>query len=406
MRAALALGIAAMLASACAASPLASATPGAKGNGATSARTNPPSPTGAKGGSPNPIPGVPAPFVGCAAKPTGGPMVLIGQTIYDVTDPVHPVLLCRVNNTVTHLYTADTFTYIRRSGDSGTEVVLHSMGSGNESVIAGWPIKLLATPFGDVGAWTPDGNEAATAVAWTDGAGNQWIQIWLFSQPATTMLFEFPQPLTDCICRFGVPGPTLAFSPDGQYLVFGWPVGKGALPLRVYRVADQRNVADLDPSEVTAFWDRSGHRLFASGRAGTSRTWTPEDGFTPLDGATAWPYRLGLSPDGSQVAYTAYLDPSTQADLRVYVYDIQSHTTRLLTSQMRSEVTFVKDGWVWYLGEAKCDPALSSCAPWGTAPTGKVFAMNLSTGIEQTVTFRMDETVTSRLSPGEFWPNS
>ncbi len=32
--------------------------------------------------------------------------------------------------------------------------------------------------------------------------------------------------------------------------------------------------------------------------------------------------------------------------------------------------------------------------------------MNLATSVEQTVTFRMDETVTSGLSPGEFWPNS
>src|SRR5205823_3615414 len=107
MRAVFALAIGAVLASACAASPLASATPGAKGNAATSTRINLPSPTGAKGGSPSPIPGVPAPFVGCAAKPTGGPMVLIGQAIYDVSDPVHPKLLCRVNNTVTHLFTQD-----------------------------------------------------------------------------------------------------------------------------------------------------------------------------------------------------------------------------------------------------------------------------------------------------------
>ncbi|TMC33763.1 MAG: hypothetical protein E6J28_13890 [Chloroflexi bacterium] len=405
MRALLALGIAALMAAACAGSPIASSSPSAKG-GATSARTNLPSPTGAKGGSPSPIPGVPAPFVGCAAKPTGGPMVLIGQAIYDVSDPVHPKLLCRVNNTVTHLFTQDTFTYIRRSGDEGTEVVLHSMGSGNESVIAGWPIKLLGSAFGDVGAWTPDGDHAATAVSAKDDAGDQAIQIWLFAQPSKILLYSFSQPLTDCICRFGVARPTLAFSADGQYLVSGWPVGKGASPLRVYRVADATLAQTLDLGDVEAIWSRTGHHLYLTGLAGKSRSWTPEDGFAPLDGATAWPYRLGLSPDGSQVAYTAYLDPSTQADLRVYVYDIATHQTRLLTSQMRSEVIFVKDGWVWYLEEAKCDPALPSCAPWGTAPTGKVFAMNLSTGVEQPVTFRMDETVTSPLSPGEFWPNS
>src|SRR5438093_5111205 len=262
MTALLALGIAAMMATACAASPLASATPGAKGKAATSARTNPPSPTGAKGGSPPPTPGVPAPFVGCAAKPTGGPMVLIGQTIYDVTDPVHPVLLCRVNNTVTHLYTQDTFTYIRRSGDSGTEVVLHSMGSGNESVVAGWPIKLLGSAFGDVGAWTPDGDHAATAVSAKDDAGDQAIQIWLFAQPSKFLLYSFSQPLTDCICRFGVARPTLAFSADGQYLVSGWPVGKGASPLRVYRVADATLAQTLDLGDVEAIWSRTGHHLY------------------------------------------------------------------------------------------------------------------------------------------------
>src|SRR5437868_1831928 len=235
-----------LIASACAGSPVAvSPSPSGKGDASPNAADSP-SPVGAKGGSPPPIPGVAAPNARCVAKPAGGPMALIGQAVYDVADPVHPRLLCQVSNTVTHLYTGDTFQYIRRSGDTGTEVVLHSIGSGNESVVAGWPIKLLETPFGKVGAWTTEGNAAATAVQATDPAGNQMIQILLFSQPSTNMLYEFFEPLTDCICRFGLATPVLAFSPDGQYLVAGWPIGKGASGLRVFKVADGTSLATFD----------------------------------------------------------------------------------------------------------------------------------------------------------------
>jgi hypothetical protein len=161
---------------------------------------------------------------------------------------------------------------------------------------------------------------------------------------------------------------------------------------------------------VTAFWDRTGHRLYATGRTGATRSWTPEDGFTPLAGATAWPFEVGLSPDGSQVAYTAYQDPANATDLRVFVYDITSHTTRLLANQMRSEVIFVKNRWVWYLEEAKCEPpGQATCPPWGTQPTGKVFAMDLTTGVETPVVFASGESPTalqSRWGPAEFWPNS
>jgi len=62
-----------------------------------------------------------------------------------------------------------------------------------------------------------------------------------------------------------------------------------------------------------------------------------------------------------------------------------------------------KDGWVWYLEEVSCQ-GQAGCGQ--TKTTGRVFAMNLATSVEQTLTFRMDETVTSGLSPGEFWPNS
>jgi len=329
---------------------------------------------------------------------TGTAMVLIGQALYDVTDPVHPRLVCVVRNRSTQLFTADTFEYIRRSGPDGTEVVLHSIGSGNERVVAGWPLKLMNLPMGGYGVWTPDGNNAATFVAGTDANGNQTIQVWLFAQPNKTELYEFLQPLTDCICRFGVPPPTLGFSADGQYLASGWPVGKGATPIRIYRVADAALVETLDVNaDIAPIWSRTGHRLFLS----MSRSWTPEDGLVGQAGSGEWSYMAGLSPDGTQIAYTGYADA---VSLRIYVYEIATTKTRVLIDQSRSEVTFVKDGWVWYLEEAPC----ASCAGQ-SGPTDRVFAMNLASGVETPVVFAAGESpsaLQSSWAPGRFWPNS
>jgi hypothetical protein len=357
-----------------------------------------PSPVGAKGGSPSPIPGVADPSATCLRPLPGTAMVLVGQAMYDVTDPVHPRLVCLVRNTSPQLFTADTFEYIRRSGADGTEVVLHSIVSGNERVVAGWPLKLMNLPMGGYGVWTPDGNNAATFVAGTDANGNQTIQVWLFAQPNKIMLYDFPQPLTDCICRFGLTPPTLAFSADGQYLVSGWPIGKGAMPIRIYRVAEASLVETLDVNaDIAPIWSRTGHRLLIS----MSRSWTPEDGLVGQAGAGEWGYMAGLSPDGTQIAYTGFADA---VSIRVYVYDIATGKTRMLIDQSRSEVTFVKDGWVWYLEEAPC----ANCAGQ-SGPTDKVFAMNLANGVETRVVFAAGESPTALQSswgPGQFWPNS
>ena len=393
-----ALAFAAVLGSACAASPLAGVSPSAKGGPASEPRLASPSPVGAKGGSPAPIPGVVDPSVTCLRPFTGTAMVLVGQALYDVTDAVHPRLVCVVRNTSAQLFTADTFEYIRRSGPDGTEVVLHSIGSGNERVVAGWPLKLMNLPMGGFGVWTPDGNTAATFVAGTDANANQTIQVWLFAQPNKIMLYDFLQPLTDCICRFGVTPPTLAFSADGQYLASGWPVGKGATPIRVYRVADASLVETLDVNtDIAPIWSRTGHRLLLA----MSRSWTQEDGLVGQAGVGEWGYMAGLSPDGTQIAYTGFADAVT---IRVYVYDIGTGNLRTLIDQSRSEVTFVKDGWVWYLEEAPC----ASCAG-GTGPTDKVFAMNLTNGVESPVVFAAGEGPTvlkSSWGSGQFWPNS
>jgi len=391
---------------ACAGSPLAVASPAAKGGGdASPARTASPIPTGAKGGSPPPIPGVPVARVACVRQ-GGVAMVLVGHAVYDVTDPVHPKLICTFANTVAHLFTGDTFEYLRETGDAnyrGTEVVLRSIGSGNESVVAGWPLRLLEGPFGITGAWTPDGNTAASAVAGKDADGNQTVEIWLFTQPIKIFLYSFPQPLTDCICRFGIPPPTLAFSADGKYLVAGWPVGKGPTPLKVFQVDDQVPVGVLDLGDTTALWSRTGHVLYASGPSAPAVMWTPEAGVQPVLHAPPLPYMAGLSPDGQDIAYTGYASAGDQANLRVYDYNLPMAYTRMLDDQPRSEVTFVKDSWVWYFGEVPC----TSCAGQ-TAADGPLYALDVTHGTRQPVVFAAGESPTdlkSGWSPGEFWPN-
>lgn len=332
-------------------------------------------------------------------------MALVGGALYDVSDPVHPVLICQISNTVAKLFTGDTFGYLRRSGDTGTEVVLRSIGSGNESVVAGWPLRLLGGPFGFSSAWTINGTEAASAVAATDPNGNQTIQVWLFVQPSSSMLYAFNQPLTDCICRFGIPPPTLSFSADSQYLAAGWPVGKGAIAIQVFRTFDHAMVAPLDNSYVHAVWSPTGHTLYLSALTAQPAMWTPEGGLAPLAGATGWFEMPAMSPDGNYVAYTAYPDPQNQVDPHVYVYDLRNHASRPLSQAMRSDATFVKDGVVWAMEEVACS---SGCAG-STQASGKVFAIDTASGAEAQVVFRSGESpaeLKSGWSAGQFWPNS
>ncbi len=339
-------------------------------------------------------------------------MALVGGALYDVSDPVHPLLLCQFANTSVHLVTGDTFAYLRPA-DGSTQVILHSMGSGNETVIGAFPLSMYS-PSGGYMSWTADATLAANLTQDTDQSGNAILHVWLSSGRGATELYVYPLPLTDCICRFGLPAPTLAFSADGQYLVSGWPVGKGAMPLRVYRVADEALVKTFDVNAGFAAWSHAGHRLLLFSAGGDALTWTPEDGSTALVGA-AWRYVIGLAADDQHVAYTAYGTEFVPATLRVYVYDIAAEKTRMLVDRMRTEAVFVRDGWVWYDEEAACDPAAAGCTPGGSAPTGKVFAMNLAGGIEVPVVFAAGESPTDLQSgwplglgsgPVEYWPNS
>lgn len=366
-------------------------------------------PTGTGSRSPSPAP--PAnPTVACRTGVSIASMVMLGDEsspfhlVYEVSDPTHPRLVCTIARTSAHLFTADTFEYLRPVSADETDMVLHSIGSGNESVAARFPFD---QPYG---SWMTDGSEMAYSVQGSTADGFGSTQVWLYSQGHNALLYTYTDGIGDCICRFGLPPQELALSPDGQYLVAGWIAGKGSEPLAVYRISDRTRVVTLGQSFPTAFWDRTGHRLFVDGLFNDQmQTWTPEAGFATLPGS-AWSYEPGLSPDASHGVYTAYADTG-DTQPRVYVYDLKAQSARLLVDKLRAGIMFVKDGWVWYDEEKTCTSA-DSCAG-STTPTGSTFAMQLTSNVEQAVTFDAGDSPGEQASglgwrglAGDYWPNS
>lgn len=322
------------------------------------------------------------------------------RLVYDVSDPVNPRLVCSISNTSAHLVNGD-LEWLKQISDAETDIVRHSLTGANDDRIGTFPFRVTS------GAWLPDGSVMAYSERTPDFTA---MTVWLYANQQTVKLYTYPIGIGDCICRFGLPPQVLAVSPDGQYVVSGWESGKGSAPIAVYRVSDHSLATTLDPTVIWAFWDRTGHRLFMNGFSSTTQTWTPETGVADLAGAAMWQFLPGLSPDGSMAAYTAYSVPNTFDQPRVYVYDRKAGATRMLVDKLRTEVLFVKDGWVWYLDERAC-VAADSC-PGSTMPTGKVFAMRLSTGTESLVNFAAGEDPLTQagdihrfgFAPGEFWP--
>ena len=76
--------------------------------------------------------------------------------IYDVTDPVHPQLQCRISMTSAHLLGGSTFTYLNpRSADRTDIVIRFADGSeGPAGVLPAWTTKAVWLPTGGLSAYT------------------------------------------------------------------------------------------------------------------------------------------------------------------------------------------------------------------------------------------------------------
>jgi hypothetical protein len=360
--------------------------------------------------SPAPASGTQIPTARCVAGaiPTAEAMVsgFGGTLLYDVSDPTHPQTICRIVNTSAHILTGTSFEYLVPQPDGTTSVVLHSLGSNNESVAATFHADLsglyLGGPYTQL-SWQAGGAVLAYATAGgPDANGSGTSDIWVATSARSTKLYSYSIPGVDAFGRPGLPPQTLALSPDSGYLVAGWAIG--ANRLHVFRLADRADVTPAMPVGVrSAVWSRTGHSLYIVGSAGVE-SWTPESGAAAVPGTGPWTLGPDFSPDSSSVAFT---DVTSTRDIRTYVYDFTTKSSRLLVNQPRSSALFVKSGWIWYEEEAPCGSPDNPCFDL-TEPDGKVLAINLSTGQEAAVTFAGGD---SPLAPnatfmglGDLWP--
>jgi Tol biopolymer transport system component len=325
------------------------------------------------------------------------------QYLYDVSDPLHPALVCRITNTVAHIYTGTSIIYLAPQKTGTTRLVLHALGSNHESTAATFPADVRHNDPSrqiDQNSWSRDLSRIAYSI--NKGDGNIYVRI--ADASTDRPLLHYSVPVVGTVSRPGIPPPVLAISPDGAYVAVGWAVDR---PVRVYRLSDRLAVAMPNPVGLYyALWGTTGHTLYLVTATGV-QAWTPETGASAVP-SPPWTLAANFSPDGKQVGYTSV---DRRFNVHAHVFDLAAKKDRLISAAPRSNPIFVKPGWIWYSEERSCADTANqpaACIADPTAPDGAVLAMNLATGQESRVTFAEGDAPFAPewpfMYPWDLWP--
>ena len=339
------------------------------------------SPTGST--APSPIAGGapgPASLVHCTAAVPAGDNLVIGTVVGDPTvvvrdiqDPANAKNVCAFDSGVQ----SPQF-------DSGTVVAYETADNQIvEAPLAGGATTLIATYGGGFGsgqyAISPDGR----SLTYLDG--NAWR---LVGPSGNRVLSTLPAAPNRGVSQ-GQDDSFLAFSPDGQYVALFQTFHVGGTgetaPDQVRKVSDG-TLAYSTTGMTMAVWASVPSRLFFRDGGGGLHRWDPSAGLSAMT-TLNW-IRPKSSPDGRWIAYTFATSSGVGG---VGFYSVQSNSVQNTTPPGRSNVRFLTNDLVWYIGEKAC----STCLGGQPTPTGVTYIYSIAGTSE----------ITSRLASAyDAWP--
>jgi hypothetical protein len=308
--------------------------------------------------------------------------VVAGRFLYDVADPVHPLLVCRGENTHLRLVGGSAIAYTTVVTDTAVVAVRRDLTTGAVSRIGDLRISPQPYYYGAAG-WTSDGLFEVYATYGAPGAnGMSKVQIHLWSYGADHVLYAIDAGPGGLEGRWAAHS-TLEFSPDHTYVALSDSnfslLGKN---VRIFSLADQHQVFVTATSAFGGSWVADDRFIWATG-SGSVAQWTPSGGATLLR-SELW-FGPTISPGAQWLAATLLTDTSKP---RVVLVAVDG--SRTVVTGPGSSPAFVTPSKVWYAEEGPCPPN-DQCGADPTGPTLTVRAYDLVAGSDQVVVFRAGE---------------
>lgn len=168
------------------------------GVGTTELQTTPsPSPTATVAASPSATPAPRTISVSCKTGVAATSLLLIGRhpiigsLLYEVSDPTHPKLVCRITGTSVRILSSDSIAYLKPVSSAETDVMIRSLETGSERTAAQLAFTMPDDLWQTI-SWRPDGSLAAFSVQPTEGNPGSDVTVWLYAAGAATTLTTYP----------------------------------------------------------------------------------------------------------------------------------------------------------------------------------------------------------------------
>ena len=349
----------------------------------TSAPTSSTAASPTTSGAPSPIPsGAPGPasLVHCSVAIPAGDNLVIGTVVGDPTvvvrdiqDPANAKNVCTFDSSVLSPQFVSATVVAYETADN--QIV--------EAPLAGSATTLVATYGSGFGSGqyvvSPDGR----SVTYLDG------NAWRLAGPSGNRVLSTLPAAPNRGVNQSQDDSFLGFSPDGQYIALFQTFhvgGSGETAPDQIRKASDGTLAYSTTGMTMAVWASVPSRLFFRDSGGGMHRWDPSTGLSAMT-TLSW-IRPRSSPDGRWIAYTF---PTATGVGGVGFYSVQSNSVQNTSPPGRSNVRFLTNDLVWYIGEKPC----STCFGGQPAPTGVTYIYSIAGTSE----------VTSRLaSTYDAWP--